>query len=72
MAYSCSRSRLADTNYRSGALLDQEKAGGRYATDLALQLPARVRFRCFALRIIGSTEHLVDAIAHEYERTVLT
>jgi hypothetical protein len=48
------------------------KAGGRYATDLALQLPARVRFRCFALRIIGSTEHLVDAIAHGYQRTVLT
>jgi hypothetical protein len=50
----------------------KRKAGGRYATDLALQLPARVRFRCFALRIIGSTGHLVDAIARGYERTVLT
>ena len=24
----------------------REKAGGRYATGLLLQLPARVRFRC--------------------------
>jgi hypothetical protein len=31
-----------DTNYWCGsAPLDQEKAGGRYAADLILQLPAR-------------------------------
>jgi hypothetical protein len=31
-----------DISYRRGnALLDQEKAGGRYAADLFLQLPAR-------------------------------
>jgi hypothetical protein len=30
----------------------KKKAGGRYAADLVLQLPARgVRFRCFALRL---------------------
>jgi hypothetical protein len=41
-----------DTDYRSdNAPLDQEKAGGRYAADLVLQLPARSRFRCFAFRI---------------------
>jgi hypothetical protein len=27
--------------WRGNALLDQEKAGGRYAADLFLQLPAR-------------------------------
>jgi hypothetical protein len=28
----------------------REKAGGRYATGLLLQLPARVRFRCDSMR----------------------
>lgn len=73
MAYSLQPTVAVDTNYRSSnAPLDQKrKAGGRYAADLVLQLPARGRFRCFALRIIGSTEHLVDAIARGYEVTVL-
>jgi hypothetical protein len=72
MAYSCSR---ADTNYRSGdASLDQDKTGGRYAAGLVLQLPAR-KSGSVALRsvdLIGSTEHLVDAIAHGCEVIVLT
>jgi len=67
MAYSLQPTVAVDTTRRS----IKRKAGGRYATDLALQLPARVRFRCFALRIIGSTGHLVDAIARGYEVTVL-
>jgi hypothetical protein len=29
------------------------------------------RFRCFALRIIGSTGYVVDAIARGYEMTAL-
>jgi hypothetical protein len=29
----------------------KRRGGGRYAADLVLQLPARSRFRCFALRI---------------------
>jgi hypothetical protein len=42
MAYSLQPTVAVDTNYWSGnAPLDQEKAGGRYAADLALQLPAR-------------------------------
>jgi len=50
----------------------KRKAGGRYAADLVLQLPAR-RAGSVALHssFIGSTEHLVDAIAREYEVTVL-
>ena len=58
-----------DTNYWSGnAPLDQEKAGGRYAADLVLQLPARgtgsVALQS-ALR--DSTGYVVDAIARGYE-----
>jgi len=42
MAYPLQPTVAVDTNYWSGnAPLDQEKAGGRYAADLALQLPAR-------------------------------
>ena len=42
MAYSLQPTVAVDTNYWSGnAPLDQEKAGGRYAADLVLQLPAR-------------------------------
>jgi hypothetical protein len=62
-----------DANHWSGnAPLDQEKAGGRYATDLILQLPAR-RAGSVALHsaLIGSTGYMVDAIARGYEVTVL-
>jgi hypothetical protein len=62
-----------DTNYWSGnAPLDQEKAGGRYAADLILQLPARGT-GSVALHsgLTGSTGFMVDAIAREYEVTVL-
>jgi len=43
MAYSLQPTVAVDTNYWSGnAPLDQKrKAGGRYAADLVLQLPAR-------------------------------
>ena len=42
MAYSLQPTVTVDTSYwSSNAPLDQEKAGGRYAADLILQLPAR-------------------------------
>ena len=42
MAYSLQPTLALDISYRSGnAPLDQEKADGRYAADLILQLPAR-------------------------------
>ena len=58
-----------DVSYGSGnAPPDQEKAGGRYAADLILQLPARgagsVALHS-ALR--DSTGYVVDAIARGYE-----
>lgn len=47
------------------------KAGGRYAVDLVLQLPARGPVPLlFALHSLGSTEHLGEAIARRYEVTV--
>jgi len=61
-----------DVSYGSGnSPLDQEKAGGRYAADLILQLPARAGSVAFAVRIIGSTGYVVDAIARGYEMTTL-
>ena len=70
MAYSLQPTVVVDISYwRGNALLDQEKAGGRYAADLILQLPTRAGFRCFALRILGSTGYAVDAIARGYEMT---
>ena len=72
MAYSLQPTVAVDTNYWSGnAPLDQEKAGGRYAADLILQLPARAGSVALHSAFIGSTEHLVDAIARGYEVTVL-
>ena len=42
MAYSLQPTAAVDISYwRGNALLDQEKAGGRYAADLILHLPAR-------------------------------
>ena len=42
MTYSPQPTVAVDTKYwRGNAPLDQEKAGGRYAADLVLQLPAR-------------------------------
>jgi hypothetical protein len=42
MAYSLQPTVALDISYwRGNAPLDQEKAGGRYAADLILQLPAR-------------------------------
>jgi hypothetical protein len=68
-------SRRGGHYFRSGdASLDQEQAGGRYAAGLVLQLPARgsgsVALR--SVDLIGSTEYLVDAIAHGYEVAILT
>jgi hypothetical protein len=62
-----------DTNYRCGnAPLDQEKAGGRYAADLILQLPARgAGSVALHYPLIGSIGYVVDAIARGYEMTVL-
>ena len=73
MAYSLQPTVTVDTNYWSGsAPLDQEKGGGRYAADLVLQLPARgAGSVALHSAFIGSTEHLVDAIAHGCEVTVL-
>jgi hypothetical protein len=46
------------------------KAGGRYAADLVLQLPARgAGSVALHFASINSTEHLVDAIARGYEVT---
>jgi hypothetical protein len=54
------------------APLDQEKAGGRYAADLVLQLPARGAGSVALHSVfIGSTGYMVDAIARGYEVTVL-
>ena len=51
MAYSLQPTEAVDIGCLSGnAPLDQEKAGGRYAADLILQLPARGA-GSFALRI---------------------
>jgi hypothetical protein len=48
------------------------KAGGRYAADLVLQLPARGPVPLlFTPHSLGSIEHLVDAIARGYEVTLL-
>ena len=71
MAYSLQPTVAVDISYwRGNALLDQEKAGGRYAADLILQLPARgagsVALHS-ALR--DSTGYVVDAIARGYEMT---
>jgi len=73
MAYSLQPTVAVDISYwRGNALLDQEKAGGRYAADLILQLPARgAGSVALHSAFIGSTEHLVDAIARGYEVTVL-
>jgi hypothetical protein len=47
-------------------------AGGRYAADLVLQLPARgAGSVALHSAFIDSTEHLVDAIALGYEVIVL-
>jgi hypothetical protein len=65
----------AETTSEAATLsLDQEKAGGRYAAGLVLQLPARGS-GSIALRsvdLIGSTGCLFDAIAHGYEVAILT
>jgi hypothetical protein len=57
--------------WRGNAPLDQEKAGGRYAAALILQLPAR-RAGSVALHsaLMDSTGYVVDAIARWYEMTV--
>jgi hypothetical protein len=50
----------------------KRQAGGRYAADLVLQLPARGAGPvALHSAFVGSTEHLVDAIARGYEVTVL-
>jgi hypothetical protein len=73
MAYPPQPTVAVDTNYwRGNAPFDQEKAGGRYAADLVLQLPARgAGSVALHSALIGSAEHLVDAIARGYEVTVL-
>jgi hypothetical protein len=73
MAYSLQPTVAVVIGYLSGnAPLDQEKAGGRYAADLILQLPAR-EAGSVALHsaLIDSTGYVVDAIARGYEMTVL-
>ena len=72
MALSLQPSVAEDTNYWSGnAPLDQEKGRRALRRRPFLQLPARGAGSGFALCILGSTEHLVDAIARGYEVTVL-
>jgi hypothetical protein len=59
-------------SWGDSATLDQEKADGHNAADLVLQLPARGAGSVALHSVfIDSTEHLVDAIALEYEMTVL-
>jgi len=62
-----------DTNYWAatrGSI--KRKAGGRYAADLVRQLPARgAGSVAFHSAFPNSTEHLVDAIAREYDVTIL-
>ena len=62
-----------DTNYGAATRRSiKRKAGGRYAADLVLQLPARgAGSVALHSAFIGSTERLVDAIAHGYEVTIL-
>jgi hypothetical protein len=73
MAYSPQPTVAVDTNYCAatrGSI--KGKAGGRYAADLVLQLPARGPVPLlFTPHSLGSTEHFVDAIARGYEVTVL-
>ena len=73
MAYSLQLTVAVDISYLSAnAPLYQEKAGGHYAAGLLLQLPARgAGSVALHSALIGSTEHLVDAIARGYEVTVL-
>ena len=73
MAYSLQPTVAVDTNYRSGnARLDQEK-GRRALRRRPCPATAGSRAGSVALHdpFIGSTEHLVDAIARGYEVTVL-
>jgi hypothetical protein len=74
MAYSCSQPWRRTLFWSGDASLDQEKAGGRYAAGLVLQLPARgpgsVALR--SVDVIDNTEHVVDAIAQGYEVAKLT
>jgi hypothetical protein len=52
LAHSPQPTVAVDTSYWSGTRGSiKGKAGGRYAADLVLQLPARGRFRCLSLRI---------------------
>ena len=73
MAYLCSQ--LWERTQITGAATrrsSKRKAGGRYAADLVLQLPARgAGSVALHSAFIGSTGHLVDAIACGYEVTVL-
>ena len=72
MAYSLQPIAAMDIGYwRRNAPLDQEKAGGRYAADLILQLPARAGSVALHFAFISSTEHLIDAIARGDEVTAL-
>jgi hypothetical protein len=72
MAYSLQPTVAVDIRYWLGnALLDQEKAGGRYAADLILQLPARAGSVALHSALRDSTGYVVDAIARGYEMTVL-
>jgi hypothetical protein len=67
MAYSLQPTVAVDTNCWSG-----NTPGGRYAADLVLRLPARGAGSVdLHSAFIGRTEHLVDAIAREYEMTEL-
>jgi hypothetical protein len=73
MAYSLQLTVAVDISYLSAnAPLYQEKAGGRYAAGLLLQLPARgAGSVALHSAFTGSTGYVVDAIARGYEMTVL-
>ena len=73
MAYSLQPTVAVDTNTGAATRRSiKRKAGGRYAADLVLQLPARgAGSVALCSAFIGSTEHLVDAIARGYEVTLL-
>jgi hypothetical protein len=75
MAYSQQPTVAVDANYWSGnkrAARSRERPAGATPPTLFLQLPARgAGSVALHSAFIGSTEHLVDAIARGYEVIVL-
>lgn len=73
MAYSLQPTVAVDNDYWSdNAPFDQEKdRRALRRRPYPATAGSRARFRCFSLCIVGSTEHVVDAIVRGYEATIL-